>query len=283
MKQKHDDISVGKEEVPAGTAAFIRLMQEFMNGAFACGEQLRETKIAEKFGLSRAAVREALNQMVSMDLMEYVPYCGYRLREYTLYNMLEWYELREAIEPMAARRLAQYRPMPVLKALEGILEQEEKATEAGEKRRADLCDHNFHLTLVGECGNRWFGNFYCQSSVAVLAQMTGSGTSGEIAEFLSLGRLLKNSEARAERAFRNTHEWHRMIFDYICDGDVDKAEKTMREHIGFHIDKIRNYLLGRESRRKQEGGARTPVSMSNIIRENTKIILSHFDAAAKHD
>ena len=270
-----------QEELPAGSAALVKLMQEFMNGGFACGEQLRETKIAAKFGLSRAAVREALNQMVNMDIMEYVPYCGYRLREYTLWDILEWYELREAIEPMAARRLAQYRPLPVLKELEKILEQEAEATRSGDRRKAHIYDHDFHLTLVGECGNRRFGNFYCQSSVAVLAQMTGSA-GGEIADALSANLSLKNNGKLAERGFRNSHEWHQMIFDYICEGDVDKAEKTMREHISYLIEKIRNYLIGREARRTQpDGGGRPDVSISNIIKANTKIILTHYEAAAR--
>ena len=267
------------EELPAGATAFIQLMQELLNGGLICGEAVRETKIAAKLGLSRAAIREGLNQLVNLELMEYMPYRGYRLRNFTLCDMLDWCELREAIEPMAARRLAQYRPLEVLHKLEEILVEEEKSLKEGDKAQTVLCDHNFHLTMVGECGNRRLGVFYFQSSVMILALMSSGKVDGEIAEYQKLGKAFDNRMLLNDMHVRDAQLHHQKIFDYICDGDEAKAESTMREHISYQIGKIKNFMVGRQQQReREEESNRSSVSPSTIIKNSTLTLMRQWSA-----
>lgn len=87
----------GKMTVTGQVAQLI--IDRIIAGEFAQGHPVRESKLAKELETSRNVVREALNLIVGMGILEYVPYCGYRTKCFTLQNMLEWYEIREGIEP----------------------------------------------------------------------------------------------------------------------------------------------------------------------------------------
>ncbi len=70
------------------------------------GIQLKESVLAKEFNVTRPAMREALSQAIGWRLVEYIPYCGYRIRVFTLGDLRDWVETREGIEPIAARRVA---------------------------------------------------------------------------------------------------------------------------------------------------------------------------------
>ena len=61
------------------------------------GYPLKESLLAKQFHVTRPAMREALSQAIGWRLVEYVPYCGYRIRVFTLGDLRDWTELREAI------------------------------------------------------------------------------------------------------------------------------------------------------------------------------------------
>ena len=114
MPSRNQDLS----DSPAGVQALHILLDKLRNNEYPPGTPLRETVLAVEFDLSRNAVREALNRMVGWDIVEYLPFRGYRIRNLSLRDLLEWYELREAIEPIAARRLALIRSRKVVAELE---------------------------------------------------------------------------------------------------------------------------------------------------------------------
>jgi DNA-binding GntR family transcriptional regulator len=59
-----------------GDHVFDRLVDEFLEREFTPGSRLRESKIAEKFGVSRTPVREALKRLEAIGLLEHEPHRG---------------------------------------------------------------------------------------------------------------------------------------------------------------------------------------------------------------
>src|SRR6201996_6235986 len=58
-----------------------RLRQEILSGALAPGERLGEEHLAQRFGTSRAPLREALRQLAQQGLIEHLPRRGMRVAE----------------------------------------------------------------------------------------------------------------------------------------------------------------------------------------------------------
>ncbi len=236
------------EKQPAGIIALGLLIEKLKRGEFQAGQPIRESVLAEEFGLSRNAVREALNQIVGWDIFEYIPYCGYRLRKFTLNDFLEWYEMREAIEPIAARRLALLRPPEVIRKLEGYLEEfeAEAASENYDGRKLTGIDMNFHLTVVENCGNRRFCHMQTIGYFIVLFFCNKAGSSKLVLhvqnstnQFLPPGFTEKDY---FDLNLKLTMERHRALFEHIKNGREAEAERGFREHTSVQVRNLKNII-----------------------------------------
>lgn len=75
------------------------------------GERLGEVELAERFGVSRTPVREALNRLVKEDLLTFTRNRGFQCRPLDAKEIFDLYELRLTLE-VAAVRLAAERAKP---------------------------------------------------------------------------------------------------------------------------------------------------------------------------
>lgn len=87
-------------------SAYVLLKQEILTGALRPGEYLKETKLAERFGVSRTPVREALMRLDHDRVVERNRR-GYQVRIITPEEILEIYEARSIIEGAAAAAAAE--------------------------------------------------------------------------------------------------------------------------------------------------------------------------------
>src|SRR5690606_12099784 len=76
-------------------------------GEFAPGERMYELELSEKLKVSRTPIREALKSLAGEGLLDHVPNRGYYVRAYSVDDIVEAYEIRAALEGLAARRAAQ--------------------------------------------------------------------------------------------------------------------------------------------------------------------------------
>jgi DNA-binding GntR family transcriptional regulator len=70
-----------------------------LRGDFAAGARLGEVELAERLGVSRTPVREALARLASEGLVEIVPNRGARVSSWTVAELEEVFDLRAALEP----------------------------------------------------------------------------------------------------------------------------------------------------------------------------------------
>lgn len=83
-----------------------RIRDEILSGAIPLGTPLRQADLAERFGISRTPVREALRQLQTSGLIEIHPRRGAVVRVPVPWEVRETYEVRAALEALAARRAA---------------------------------------------------------------------------------------------------------------------------------------------------------------------------------
>ena len=79
------------------------LRDAIWEGRFAHGERLREEEIASALGVSRTPVRETLFRLEREGLVRVVEGKGAFVAAYSLEDMIEIYQMREGLEPLAAR------------------------------------------------------------------------------------------------------------------------------------------------------------------------------------
>ncbi len=105
---------------------FHRLQQEIVEGRIVTGSKLSEPVIAKEYGVSRAPLREALGRLESAGLITRKPNIGCRVITLSHEHLLEIYQLREAIESLAAELAAKNMSQVEINELDALLKQHEK-------------------------------------------------------------------------------------------------------------------------------------------------------------
>lgn len=82
---------------------YDRLKRLILEGALAPGEALIERTLAERLSVSRTPVREAIFRLEREGLVEAVDGKGAFVASYTIEDLIEIYQIREGLEPLAAR------------------------------------------------------------------------------------------------------------------------------------------------------------------------------------
>lgn len=85
------------------------LMESFDEGALKPGQRIKAAELAKRLGLSRAPVREALHVLAGQGLVELMPDKGAVMRQLTLEDLIQIYEVSGAVARVAvvaaARRI----------------------------------------------------------------------------------------------------------------------------------------------------------------------------------
>src|SRR5215218_1432465 len=79
--------------------ALSELRELILGGALTAGTRLGEVELAERLGVSRTPVREALGRLAAEGLVEIVPNRGARVASWTVAELEGVFDLRSALEP----------------------------------------------------------------------------------------------------------------------------------------------------------------------------------------
>jgi GntR family transcriptional repressor for pyruvate dehydrogenase complex len=155
---------------PAAQQIAHQLLEYFVSGKVKPGDRLpSERQLAEKLGVSRSIVREALKSLGMLSLIKVKPGGGYYLQDVPsnlLPRSVEWglllgerhtedlVEARGFVEVAVARLAAERRDEKALNRLQDLLAQM-KAARNDPKKFVDA-DIAFHITLGEACQNTAF-------------------------------------------------------------------------------------------------------------------------------
>jgi DNA-binding GntR family transcriptional regulator len=132
------------------------LRQMIIEGSLLPGEQLGEARIADQLGVSRAPVREALQQLVQQKLLVATRNKGVSVVTFTASDIWEIYDARCAIESHAAVRILEGGPgtrVRATDALRTVLGGLKSALKRGDHSEISAADLKFHMTLVAMADN----------------------------------------------------------------------------------------------------------------------------------
>lgn len=191
-----------------GHAAYLRLLDEIREGRLGPGERLRETELAERLGVSRTPIREAIRQLEADGIVAHVPRQGATVRTLDYAEVMELYEMRAVFEGTAARLAARAASDIEIDELEDM----NRALESlGNAPEAFVLNRQFHAALLDAAKNRFLSR----------------AMAGLHKTLMILGPTTLAEPARAAQAV----EEHRAVLDALRARDGASAEAAMRTHI----------------------------------------------------
>lgn len=129
------------------------LLSRIMDGRMAPGQRIVELQIADEMKTSQGPVREALRELEAMDLIITEPYKGTRVREITPKQIEDAYDVRAALERLAAVSAAKY-----FKGNVAALRKQANAVETSARHKDQSAyghhDVQFHRMIVAAANNR---------------------------------------------------------------------------------------------------------------------------------
>lgn len=131
-----------------------------LSGELAVGERVPEMELAERFGVSRSPVREAVRALDAVGLVEVQTHRGAFIRKIELSEALEVYEVRAALFGQAGRLMAERGADADVRRLVGLHDM--MAAPAAAHRFEDYAPLNFefHEVIVEAAGNRTLAQQY---------------------------------------------------------------------------------------------------------------------------
>jgi phosphonate utilization transcriptional regulator len=216
--------SLNRSTSPRAAAATIALVQAsslptlvqkelermILAGDLAAGAKLNEAAVAELLGVSRGPVREAFRALEESGLVRLEKNRGVFVRQISVEEADEIYEVRAALDEWVGRRLARTATAEQLKALRSIVERMDRAAAHNDVDAYYPLNLDFHERLVSFAGNR-----------KLLA------TYRRLVNELNLFR--RQSLAQGGTLPISTRE-HRDIVDKIAAGNAAGAGKALHEH-----------------------------------------------------
>ncbi|MES2707061.1 MAG: GntR family transcriptional regulator [Verrucomicrobiota bacterium] len=195
----------------ADSAASV-LREEIVRGLAAPGMLLAEAAVADRLGVSRVPVREALFSLEREGLVEFSATGRAFVRELTPADFEELFTLRLTLEPLAAALAA-----PALRLDASALERNLADTARAESvREVTALDLEFHELILAASGN------------ARLLKLWRS-LRGELD--LWLGRLHRRHQSQTRATRDQTVEAHREIIDFFQTRPPAACSKLLRHHI----------------------------------------------------
>lgn len=228
--------------------ALLKLRELILSGAFPPGYHLMEVPLAKEMNISRTPVRAALGALAQEGLLHYTAKSGFSVRGFTVKEIIDAVSVRGRLESMACA-LAAARGLST-ESRDRLRLNLERTAELSRKRVVEAahvtqwCELNgeFHEVLVAEATNQTLAKFIQQvDSVPLAAARTVAAT------FQNLKRI--------GEVIANSVTMHGLVLEAVENGQADRAEYLMREHVYQGQQSLQRYLEGIAA-----GGGHIPAS-----------------------
>lgn len=184
------------------------LREDILNGAISAGAPLRQDSLAERFGVSKIPVREALRLLEADGLVEFRPNCGARVAIFSPADFAEMFDIRVALECRALELAIPNFVEPDIHSAQEILVEYAKTTD--HKMWSDL-NLRFHQILYRPCGR--------PRLLKMIDKLQGQ---------IGLSRRLR---VTLITGFERPHREHQALLDACINSDVTQAVRLLRLHI----------------------------------------------------
>lgn len=187
------------------------IRQAIINGDFPPGMRLMELQLAAEMGVSRTPVREAIRKLELEGLIVMIPRRGAYVANISIKDINEVYEIRTALDILAAGLAAERINEEELEAMERNLIAIRPSIEAMDIPKIVEADSAFHDIIYKASRN--------ERLISIISNLREQITSIRGRSMLYEGRL------------QDMLDEHRMIVDAIAQGNPEAAQKAVQTHM----------------------------------------------------
>lgn len=217
VKYIADRILVSRVSAPQLAATVLR--EAIVTGALPGGSSLRQELIASELNTSKVPVREALRELEAQGLVEFMPNRGFVVKSTSYNEMVECFELRAVLEPLAVQHSLQLSTPEHLDRVEAIINEFESVRD---------------IMLISQWNLRLHLAFYAPAGMTHLENM--------ITRAHTIAQRYTHIYMRLSGAPIATQDEHRAILAAYRSKDVALARDLMVKHISIASNEFANYL-----------------------------------------
>ena len=204
--------------------AYRYIRDEIVQGRINGRQHLTEGFFATRYGISKSPIREALTRLESEGLITIVPRRGAFVRDFSIHDVEEIYELREILETRVVRDAVLN--AKVLTRLRDIVRSAQSCLKKNDKPNYIREDMAFHTTLANASSNSRLRKMLesMHNQMLILRRQTF-----ELSSHTSTTQHLRILEAlekgRKDRAAKLMEQHIREVRDHLVDHMRDLAER----------------------------------------------------------
>lgn len=142
------------EYLPLRDVVFQTLRNAILKGELKPGERLMEIQLAQKLGVSRTPVREALRKLELEGLVIMIPRRGAIVADITVQDLNDVLEVRQALEELAVCKACDCATEDQLKALKQAANDFKRCTESEDLLGCVEADMEFHEIIYAATNNK---------------------------------------------------------------------------------------------------------------------------------
>jgi len=208
MRQMAEEIRMKYHSIQ--DIVFTTLRDEIVSHALKPGDILNTVELSKRLGVSRTPIREALNRLISIGLVEEAPHRSCCVKKLSGDQLIEIYYIRAALSGVAARLAAT------------------KISDSDKKLLSDLCDQmeqtdepDQSKTMLDK--NREFHDI-------IIAAANSPRLADLLEQYYSQSQQYRALALELPGRFAEICAEHRKIAEALARGDKEKAEVYTREH-----------------------------------------------------
>ncbi len=187
-------------------STYLILKEKLVDCIYPPGSILNELQLANELNLSRTPIREAISKLETDGFVKVMPKKGIYVTDITLNDVIQVFQTRAEIEPIALHLAASRLPMEEL--VNFCHKFNEPMADINNSFRLDTA---MHLFIIEHCGNKYI--------IDMMRRVYEENT-----------RIIISSKQN-ESQIHDAKEEHLEILNFLIDGKYAEAEKSMRNHI----------------------------------------------------
>jgi DNA-binding GntR family transcriptional regulator len=196
---------------PLREIVFEAIREAIINSTLKPGERLMEIQLAEEMGVSRTPVREAIRKLELEGFVVMIPRKGAYVAGLSMKDIADVFEIRAALEGLAAALAAERITEEELEELERLLVKIGECIQSNDLNAVIEKDTEFHDVLFRATRN--------ERLVQIVSNLREQIQRYRTASLSSPGRM------------KLALEEHKQIVEALSERDVEKAQQLAREHI----------------------------------------------------
>lgn len=212
--------------LPLRDVVFQTLRTAILKGELRPGERLMELQLAEKLGVSRTPIREAIRMLEREGLAVTIPRRGAEVAHMTQKDMEDVLQIRSALEQLAVTLACRNITVSEMQELRIAMEQFVLQTKTADLAQIAKADVNFHDILYRASDN--------PKLIAMLNNLREQMYRYRV-------EYLKQPEN-----YPRLMEEHRKLYEALKDKDLERAMQCTKEHLDNQAATVREIIQHQE-------------------------------------